>query len=144
LAAAAALTSGRIRAADAPLSQLRRPRLHLTVASRGRRGSDQLARRAAAGRGRQGAPGALPDARRGVAHRAAAVAGRGLFYQEGRAFAVAGGKLHEFFADFTTIERGDVAQDSNPGTMTTNGDGGGQLQITSGNVVYNFDLAPTC
>jgi hypothetical protein len=46
--------------------------------------------------------GALPDARRGVAFIVLPQSPvRGLFYQEGRAFAVAGGKLHEFFADFT-------------------------------------------
>lgn len=66
---------------------------------------------------------------------------RGLFYQEGRAFAVGGGTLTEFFDDYTQILRSAVDQDGNPATMTTNGDGGGQLFLTTGNKGYVLDLA---
>lgn len=65
---------------------------------------------------------------------------RSLFFQEGRGFVIGGGKLKEFFQDYSTQERGDVTQDGNPGTMTTNGDGGGELLVTSGNAPYVLDL----
>lgn len=65
---------------------------------------------------------------------------RGLFCQEGRGFVVGGGQIYEFFEDDTFTARGPVAQDSNPATMTTNGDGGGQLFVTSGNIGYVFNL----
>jgi hypothetical protein len=65
---------------------------------------------------------------------------RGLFGQEGRAFVIAGAQVSEFKADNSVTDIDVVAQDGNPATMTTNGDGGGQLFITSGNNGYVVDL----
>lgn len=70
--------------------------------------------------------------------------GRGIFSQSvlgtERAFAVIGTRLYEFFADGTTANRGTVATDRYPATMVTNGDGGGELFITSGNEGYVLNL----
>ena len=66
--------------------------------------------------------------------------GRGHFYEDGREFAVIGQTFCEIDASGTVTSRGTVAVDANPATIATNGDGGGQLFITSGNNGYNFDL----
>lgn len=66
--------------------------------------------------------------------------GRGIFAQDGRCFAIIGTALYEIFADGTRTNRGTVATDQYPATLTTNGDGGGQLFITSGDRGYVFDL----
>jgi hypothetical protein len=70
--------------------------------------------------------------------------GRGIFSQSlgqmERAFATIGTKIYEFFADGTKTSRGTVATDQNPATMTTNGDGGNELLITSGAEGYVLDL----
>ncbi len=60
--------------------------------------------------------------------------------QTGRCFGVFGETLLEMFEDGTTTVRGMVAIDSNPATISTNGDGGGQLFITSGGLGYCYDL----
>lgn len=60
--------------------------------------------------------------------------------QNGRCFTVIGARLYEVHEDGTTTERGTVAQDQNPATICTNGDGGNQLFITSGGNGYNYDL----
>lgn len=71
--------------------------------------------------------------------------GRGIFSQSTglveRAFATIGGALYEFFSDGTKISRGAVDTDQYPATMTTNGDGGDQLFITSGNEGYILTLS---
>lgn len=71
--------------------------------------------------------------------------GRGIFSQalggNERAFAVIGPTLYEIFSDGTSINRGTVAVDGNPATMCTNGDGGDQLFITSGDTGYILTLS---
>lgn len=57
-----------------------------------------------------------------------------------RVFAVIGTVLYEMLQDFTTINRGTVAQDTNPATICTNGDGGQQLFVTSGGNAYVLAL----
>lgn len=68
--------------------------------------------------------------------------GRGIYAepQSGRCFAVIGLTFYELFADGTKTSRGTVAFDGNPATITTSGDGGAQLFVTSGNKGYNYDL----
>ncbi len=71
----------------------------------------------------------------------AAIGGRAMFSATGtRAFGVYGTSLLEFFDDGSQIDRGTVAADLNPATICTNGDGGGQLFITSGGFGYCYDL----
>lgn len=67
--------------------------------------------------------------------------GRTLFSQDGRCFAVIGFAFYEVFGDDTLILRGTVASDAHPATISSNGDGGQQLFITSGGMSYCFDLA---
>lgn len=69
------------------------------------------------------------------------VGGRGLFQMNSRAHAIIGGGVYEAFATQTATRRGDVAQDANPALMTTNGIGGNQLGISSGNNFYSLNLA---
>ncbi len=73
---------------------------------------------------------------------AAAVAstGRGSFAMDGRAFVVIGVTLYEEHSNGTLTNRGTVAIDGNPATICSNGDGGGQLMITSGGRLYVYDL----
>lgn len=66
--------------------------------------------------------------------------GRGAFAHDGRLFAVYGRTLYEFDSAGTPTSRGSVATDSNPVTFDTNGDGGGELMITSGGAGYILDL----
>jgi hypothetical protein len=67
--------------------------------------------------------------------------------QEGRCFAVYGNRFVEVFANGTTIQRGVVAVDENPATISTNGygsadtSGRGQLVVTSGGIAYCYELA---
>lgn len=76
------------------------------------------------------------------------IAGRAMFagvfnvpaVQTQRLFGVIGSDFLEFFSNGTTISRGTVAVNSNPATICTNGDGGSQLFITSGDVGYNYNL----
>lgn len=58
-----------------------------------------------------------------------------------RSFFVAGYAFYELFSDGTTTQRGSVASDANPATISWNGATGGQLFITSGGVGYGYDLA---
>ena len=67
--------------------------------------------------------------------------GRGIFSENDRCFAVIGAALYEVFADGTKTSRGTVATDQYPATMVTNGDGGGELFITSGNTGYILNLS---
>lgn len=65
---------------------------------------------------------------------------RGMFAQDGRTFAVAGLGFYEVFSDASYALRGNVLQNGNPATISSSGDAGGQLFITSGNNGYIFDL----
>jgi hypothetical protein len=67
--------------------------------------------------------------------------GRAHFYMDGREFAVIGAKFFEIDIDGNQTDRGDVALDSNPATISSNGDGGGQLFVTSGTYAYCYDLS---
>lgn len=70
----------------------------------------------------------------------APIKNNGIFYQNGRAFFVAGFALYEGFDDGTTTLRGTVDNDGEPVTINANGDAGNQLWITSGGTGYIFDL----
>lgn len=67
--------------------------------------------------------------------------GRGHLYENGREFAVIGTDFVEIGDDGTITDHGNVALDSNPATISSNGDGGGELLITSGGNAYLFTLA---
>lgn len=58
--------------------------------------------------------------------------GRGIFEEFGRLFTVFGGKLFEIDENGDETDRGDVALDANPVSMSTNGDGGRELFVVSG------------
>lgn len=64
---------------------------------------------------------------------------RGQFAEQGRAYAVTGDRITEYFYDGTMTDRGAVAIDGNPATATTNGDGGDLVFFTSGNKGYSFN-----
>lgn len=67
--------------------------------------------------------------------------GRGAIACDGRLFCVIGSTVYELDVVTSTLTaRGTVAVDSNPATLTWNGDGGGQVFITSGDNGYIFDL----
>lgn len=65
----------------------------------------------------------------------------GILVYKGRAFAVIGTKFGEILEAGTFSELGNVTADANPATLCTNGDGGNQIFITSGNngYIYNLD-----
>lgn len=65
---------------------------------------------------------------------------RGIFGQSGRCFVVGGAVLYELTSAGVATAKGTLALDANPVTMTTNGDGGQELFITSGDTGYIFDL----
>lgn len=65
---------------------------------------------------------------------------RALAAQDGRAFGVAGFKLYEIFTDGTVTDRGDVASNTNPATISFNGHGADELFVTSGREGYVLDL----
>jgi hypothetical protein len=68
---------------------------------------------------------------------------RALFEENGRCFAVIGDTFCEVFVDGTITDYGTVleAAAGTPATITSNGDGGGDLFIASGDHGYAFDLA---
>jgi hypothetical protein len=71
--------------------------------------------------------------------------GRGLFFQDGRCFAVTGGTLYELTiasdaSSVTVTTRGTVANDGQPVTMCSSGINGHQLFIVSGGSGYILDL----
>lgn len=66
--------------------------------------------------------------------------GRALFAQDGRAFAVLGYKLREASVAGVLTDRGDVARDGNPATISSSGDAGAELLVTSAGSVYVFNL----
>jgi hypothetical protein len=74
---------------------------------------------------------------------ATAVGGRALFAEAGRLFAIHGTSFEQIDTNGTVTVRGTVAIGSNPATISSNGDGGGQLLITSGNNAYCYTIAST-
>jgi hypothetical protein len=72
---------------------------------------------------------------------ASAGVGRGHFFDAGREFAVYGSTLYEVSTTGALTSRGSVTLDSTPVTFASNGDGGGQLLITSGGNAFLFTLA---
>ena len=66
---------------------------------------------------------------------------RGLFYQDGRGFAVAGTTFYELFADTSVLSRGTVVTDTLPATIVSNGRAGLQLLITTGGKGYTFTFS---
>lgn len=66
--------------------------------------------------------------------------GRSHFAMNGREFAIIGTALLEVSLGGSTTNRGTVALDSNPATISTNGDLASQLFITSGGNGYLYDL----
>jgi hypothetical protein len=67
--------------------------------------------------------------------------GRAHFFMNSREFAVIGIKLIEIDIHGTVTERGTVALGGNPATISSNGDGGDELFITSGSNGYIFTLS---
>ena len=71
--------------------------------------------------------------------------GRGILSQAiglvERVFAVIGATLYEVFEDGTRTSRGTVATDQYPASMVTNGDGGDELFVISGNTGYVLNLS---
>lgn len=65
---------------------------------------------------------------------------RGIFWQDGRGFAVVGAGFYEFFANGSFTLRGNVAVDANNSTICSNGDDGLQIFIVSGGHGYIFAL----
>lgn len=66
--------------------------------------------------------------------------GRACFAQNGRAFAVLGAAFYEVDSAGTKTLRGAVANNDLPATISSSGDGGNQLFITSGGKGYCYDL----
>lgn len=62
------------------------------------------------------------------------------FFQDGREFAVIGTKFYQIGQFGAMTNLGTVAVDANPATITSNGDGGNQLFITSGGNGYVYDI----
>lgn len=65
---------------------------------------------------------------------------RGLFAQAGRAWNVADRAVNEFDAAGVQTLRGLVLRDNNPVTLTSTGDGGDEIFLTSGGHKYILDL----
>lgn len=66
--------------------------------------------------------------------------GRAHFHENGREFCVFGTTFYEVDSIGTLTSRGTVALDNNPATISSNGDLGNQLFVTSGGNGYYFDL----
>lgn len=66
--------------------------------------------------------------------------GRAHFFMDGREFAVIGTTFYEISSTGSLTSRGTVAIDDNPATISSNGDAGQELFITSGGNGYLFDL----
>lgn len=69
--------------------------------------------------------------------------GRASFHQNGRAWVVIGETFYEVLSNGTLTSRGTVAVDvgTDPATISSNGDGGGQLFVVSGGKGYRYTLA---
>lgn len=66
--------------------------------------------------------------------------GRGIFHQDGRAFAVLADTFGEISSNGTFTPYGTVDMDSRPATISSSGDIGNELLITAGGAVFIFDL----
>jgi len=66
--------------------------------------------------------------------------GRAHIFINGEEYAIQGSSLIQYDTDGVPTFRGTVAVDTNPATISSNGDGGGQLFITSGSNGYLFDV----
>lgn len=66
--------------------------------------------------------------------------GRAHLFQDGREFAIMGHRLYEIDGAGTMTNRGTVGTDNRPATITTNGDVGGQLFITSNRNGFYYNL----
>ena len=69
---------------------------------------------------------------------------RGLYQINGRVFAVGGGHLYELDSSGVPTRRSDaagMASDTNPASMTSNGDAGSELGIASGGTFYLLNLS---
>ena len=67
--------------------------------------------------------------------------GRAHAFIAGREFCIIGSTLYEVSSSWVMTNRGTVSTDLNPATISTNGDGGGELFITSGANGYVYTLA---
>src|SRR3990172_9537051 len=67
--------------------------------------------------------------------------GRAHFFENDREFAVIGSTFYEVSSTGILTSRGTVTLDDNPATISSNGDGGGQLFITSGTNGFVFNLS---
>src|SRR5678815_4458417 len=76
-----------------------------------------------------------------VIHITGPTQGRAHLFMNGREFIVIGNIFFELDVDAAATFLGFVAMDSSPATISSNGDGGGQLFITSGGNGYLFVLA---
>mgnify|MGYP003578893563 CR=1 FL=1 len=76
-----------------------------------------------------------------VLHVTTGFQGRAHEFYDGREFIVVANIFFELDSDAASTFRGFVAIDSNPATISWNGDGGGELFITSGGNGYLFTLA---
>src|SRR5690242_15331725 len=65
---------------------------------------------------------------------------RALFYQDGRMFAIGGQMLAELYPNYTWRAAGTVAVDGFPASISSNGNNGHQLFITSGGYGYIYRL----
>ena len=65
---------------------------------------------------------------------------RALWAMDGQCFTVAGNRLYEVFLNRTGVQRGIVAVDGQPATIAGNGSNGHQVAVTSGGVLYLYDL----
>lgn len=66
---------------------------------------------------------------------------RGLFFQDGRAFAVAGTHFVELLETGLRTDHGVVVDDGLPASFASNGSAGNQILVTSGGFGYIFNLA---
>ncbi|HYE88055.1 MAG TPA: hypothetical protein VEA16_16950, partial [Vicinamibacterales bacterium] len=71
---------------------------------------------------------------------ASTTGGRAHFAQDGREFCVIGPTFYEVSSAGALTSRGTVTVDQYPATICSNGDGGDQIFVTSGNNGYIFDL----
>lgn len=67
--------------------------------------------------------------------------GRAHLFESGREFMVVGSSFIELDAVGNATNHGEVGDDPNPATISSNGDGGGQLLITSAGNAFTFTLA---
>ena len=64
---------------------------------------------------------------------------RGMLYLNNRLFVVSGATFYELFENQTYVSRGTVYSDGQPATLSSNGDAGHQVWITSGGHGYIYD-----